>query len=509
MNWYRLNLGRLLANRTKLFAFNTATNLFTHFATIIVAIFALPLKLNYFGANIFGIFILVSSLLTYFNKIDFGVGSTLQRYTANLMVLDKTDEIRKLLGFGLLFNTVYGFLTALILLTVGNFADHLFALKYEDYAVFKQLLFLVAIRTTITLPLSIFNTFLAGAQYYFFTNSIKLINIFGDLIVILVIIHYQSSILAYVLFISVIGLLTQCTIAFFALIKFPFAKPCSFQWHEIKGYLSFSVQMLKSQVSSIIQYETDRILISIFLNMQSLTFYHVGERLHAMVRNIFNSFSLSMTPLLTEKHAENDSIYLRRAVYDGSRIISLIWYPVIVALMINTKYILSIWLGSEYSFLHPFASLFLLPYLISVPSVVLNRILIGSGRIKEFMDIRIIGAFMNVTISIILIHYYGIWGVLAGTLCQSILFGIYVYRIYFRYIEVNREEYLVKVIIPSLFTGILTATCGYFLVKLFIPSNLPELFLSVCIPIVTGYLSSIFLFPRDISFIKRLVWTPH
>lgn len=497
----------LFENRTRLFAFNTATNLFTHFATIIVAIFTLPLKLEYFGINIFGIFILVSSVLTYLNKIDFGVGSTLQRYTASLLIQQKFDEIRKLLSFGILFNLVYGLLIAFVLMVVGSFADILFSLTNKDQILFKQLLFLIAIRTTINLPLSVFNTFLTGAQFYFFTNFIKLLYLFGDLAAILATINYQSTILAYVFWISIIGVFTKCIVAIFSLIKFPFTIPTLFRFHEIKGYFSFSIQMLKSQISSIIQYESDRILIGIFLTTQWLTFYHVGERLHGIIRHIFNNFVVSMTPLLAEKYASNERTYIERAIYDGTRIISFIWYPIIITLMFNSKNILKIWLGEEYEFLYLFASLFLAPYIINLPSVVMNRVLIGSGKIKEYMNIRLIGAISNLLISIILINKYGIWGVLIGTLCQSTLFGLYIYRIYFEYLSIDLSKFSYSVIGPSLIIIVITAASSILLQYLYIPANVLELFFIVIMPVLIGYcFLAIYKF-NDLAFIKRVIFT--
>ena len=504
---YKSIIENLLTNRSKLLAFNTATNLFTHFIALLVGIIVLPIKLNYFGTNIFGIFILVTSLLTYLQRVDFGIGSTMQRYTANLLVREKYKDLRCLLGFGFAFNSMYGLLIALILFLIGSFSDHLFSLEPENNIIFRQLITIVAIRSIISWPLSIFNTFLAGAQYFFFINAIGLINIIGDLVIILWTVSTEATIVSYLISVSVIGISTRCIVALHTMRKFPFAKPSRFRWNEIKGFLSFSIHMLKSQFSSIIQFETDRILIGIFLNAQSLTYYHIGERLHGMVRHIFNNFTKSMTPLMAEKYAANDKTYIRRAVYDGSRIISILWFPIIATLMINAENIIRIWLGPEYAFLHLYAAVFLIPYFINIPSAVMNRVLIGSGEIRQYMNTRVAAALVNLTISIVMIQYYGIWGVLIGTLCQSTVFGIYFYRFYFNFIDIQFNQYFQNVILPCVYVAAGSITTAMMVRHIWTPNNIGELGIVLTLPLVIGYSIAALHNRNDITFVKRLIFS--
>ena len=176
---------RLIANKTKLFVFNTSTNLVSHGVAVVVGFITLPLKLDYFGIKLFGLFILVTSLSNYIQKIDFGIGTTLQRYTAKLTAEHKHGQISRLLGFSLLFNVIYGLVIAVCMLLAGYFADFVFSLAADSHVVFQQLALVIAIQSGISWPLSIMTTFLTGLQLYFLTNAIRLLNVFGDLMIII------------------------------------------------------------------------------------------------------------------------------------------------------------------------------------------------------------------------------------------------------------------------------------------------------------------------------------
>ena len=474
-------------NKTRLLVFNTTTRIVSTAGIVIIGIVVLPMKLNYFGKEVFGVYQLAISVVQYLSRADFGIGATIKKFVPSHAVKKQYSSLGKLLGFSLFFNFFLGLAIAGIFITIGYLSNYLFSLSGENFIIFKTLSWILALRMFFDRTLAIFPAFMEGMQRHFVVNGFRLIQFIFDLILIIYIIHTKQTIVDYALILTIIIIILKVGIIIVSKWSFNFLQFNRFKFDKIKEYLSFSWHMAKSQIASLLQFESDRIILGIFTNPITVTYYHVGERIHYILRRMVSQVFSSLLPLLSERYAESDNKYIKKALFDGSRIMVLLWFPIILVLIFNTKEILRLWLGSEYTFLNTFAALFLAPYLITIPQGILTNSLIAKGSIKKYMNFRIIAAGTNVLLSIIFVQFYGIWGVLIGTLVQVVIFNLYLYKILFQKLEIIPVAFIQKVIQPCFASIIVVLISCFFLKKYLEINGYIELGIALTLPLILSY----------------------
>lgn len=492
-------------NRTKLLAFNTISRASSTIGIAIIGIISLPLKLNYFGIEIFGLYQLVASVVQYLSKTDFGIGTTIKKYVPAMNVKKEYLELGRLIGFSLFFNFLLSLLIAGIIIIIGHLSMNIFSLSSEDAKIFESLAIILAFRIIIDRTLAIFPAFLEGMQRHFVVNAINLLITGFDLLLILYIINAEGTIKEYVLYLTFTQVLFKILIMFCTKYSFGFFNIRAFKLEQIKDQFIFSWNMTKSQIASLLQYESARIILGLFTNPTTVGYFHVGEKIHNIVRQILNQIFSSLMPLIAEKHAENNEKYIKKALFDGSRIVVSICFPVLLVLIFNSKAILRLWLGNEYTFLSLFAALFLVPYFISLPSGIMSNSLIAKGNIKKYMNIKMIAAGLNVITSIILVQFYGIWGVLFGVFIQSGLFNFYLYKDLFEKLRIAPKKFIMEVIYPNIIPLIATFFIIVLLNRLITVKNIMELFLLLTIPVLIFYSLYFILNKNDFMFLKNLI----
>jgi O-antigen/teichoic acid export membrane protein len=495
----------LTRNKTRLLAINISTNLMSRMVVMVVGMIALPYKLNYFGDVDYGLFLLASSLATYLQRMDFGIGVTLIKYTSELVVNDQYQDMSKLYSFGLLFNSAIGAIAASIIVLAGYFSKSLFSVGADEYSTFWLLSLIIAAQLFANRILSIPRSLLLGGQRHFFVNFVNSLQNIINLGLLFWAIWSKWSIVAYVLATSSGFILLSLPMIIYTRIIYPEVKITRFQWRGIKNYMTFSWHMIKSQLASIMMFESNKIILGIFAPAIAVTRYHIGERLHGLVRPMLNAFVGAFMPLMSEKVAAKDKGYLDKAIYEGSRIVSLIWYPFIIILILNSRNILRLWIGEKYEFLWLFASLFLTPYLFSLPLAVLSNVLIGTGNIDKYMNLKLLAGFVNIGITCALTGFYGIWGALVGMLAQSVLFLPFYYKIYLKSLGIDGGKFFKKVIIPASISAIVTMAFGLSIKELLMPQNLLELVGLLGLSLLMSYIFTLLLNRDDIRLVMRAV----
>lgn len=492
-------------NRNRLLLINTGSNLIYYFINLIVVIILFPIKIHYFGNEIYGVYLLISGVLALLSKTDFGIGSTIVKYSSELIAQKKRDELLGLYSSSFFFNIIIGLLLGLMIIVIGYHSNYIFHLENQEYSIFYQLSIILGVVFFLNRMLSCNNAIILGMQKYFLFNIFGIIITLSNLLVVNYIVKNEKTIVDFVFISSILSILPGIIFSFYVYIINPRLRFVRFKWEEIRRYFIFAISMIKSQIASIIMFEADKIILGIFTNPISITYYSVGQKTHSMVRAIYNSFRSALLPLLSEKIALNDKNYVKKSIYKGTRLLSLVWYPIIIISICNIKNILRIWLGQEYEFLWLFSILFLSIYIVIIPSGVIVQAYIAKGKISKYMNIKLFAGFLNLIISIILVQFYGIWGVLIGTLVQCLLFQPVFYKLFFSELNIKIDKFSKEVLKPVIIILFVSIIISIILKKIISPDSLFQLAFQLIVSILCIYTSLIFIFKEDTKFILKVI----
>ena len=217
---------------------------------------------------------------------------------------------------------------------------------------------------------------------------------------------------------------------------------------EIRPLLSFGLWALALELASVLIYQTDQILLGVFVSVESLTAYYVVARLHNLVREGNGVLGAALFPLLAEEHGKGNPAAEEQVFYRGTRYAAAVTVPATLAAMLLAGPFLRIWMGDAYAPLAPLAQAFLSYWLVAALTSTAGQAALGRGDSAVLGKIALATAIVNVAVSLALVRRFGIAGVVAGTLAAYALALPAQVAILFPRLGISRRRFLREVVAP-------------------------------------------------------------
>lgn len=125
-----------------------------------------PFILHKLGDDAFSLWILVFAVTGYFGLLDFGIRSSIVRYTAKFLTTNDTDQLSQYLSTSLAFYFVIAVVVLLATAFGFFYLQILFKLPAGALPMARMLFLLAGISVALTFPLSVFAGALEGAQKF-------------------------------------------------------------------------------------------------------------------------------------------------------------------------------------------------------------------------------------------------------------------------------------------------------------------------------------------------------
>ena len=143
----------------------------------IISILYTPIMLRLLGQSEYGLYNLVSSVVSYLGLLNFGFGSAYMRYYSRYRVENDEENIAKLNGMFLTVFTIIGLVAmlagmVLVLNTELIFGDKLTA---NELSKAKILMAIMVFNLSTSFPASVFNSYITANEQYVFQKIVQMI----------------------------------------------------------------------------------------------------------------------------------------------------------------------------------------------------------------------------------------------------------------------------------------------------------------------------------------------
>ena len=415
----------------KVFLKSVSYSYLRQLVALVVGIVSLPLLLNYMGSNVYGIWVLILSLVAYLSNISFGIPSAMVTLVAKTSDLKQKYIILKK-SFRILISIVATFLVIFILAVtysdnwiisiLGNIEGDLI-----DTA--KKIFILLVILNLIKLPLNLYMQFFTGMNMVYISEIYTLFMTLSDLAIILTAVYLHLDILMFAALMLLGQLLLNIMVVVHVLIKFSYLKSEKSYGVDIKknmviktGFYFFQMGVLASVVGA-----TDNLIISHYLSPEYVVLYSITFKIFlyfTMCTVIINGV---LGPSYGNAYSFGDWDEIQQYLSLSMKLLpafsGLIWF----FLLFYAKEIVEVWLGGAAGFggyLLIF-SLGLYSYILAYASSYAT--LIYSFNIaQKALKIFWLEAVLNLFLSLLLIQHLGISGVALGTALAAI-FSVFIF----------------------------------------------------------------------------------
>ena len=383
---------------------------------ILCSFLLVPLTLNYLNAEEYGVWLTLTSIVTWFNVCEIGIGLGLQNRLGECMALKDYKKGRDYVTVTYVVLTLIILVFLLLFFVVNAFIDwrkilNIWTLSAEAIS---SVVVIVVIFFAISFVVKTIGVVLAADQRTSIRSLLGLLGNVLSLVIIFILTRTTPSSLFKValvfsaspVFISLLG----TAILFrgrYRQLKPNFTKV---NFKLAKNLIGLSLNFFVLQASSIIVFSTSNVIIARLMGPQDVTIYNICFKYFNVITLLFNLVLSPMWPAYTNAYALSDFEWMRNSIKKTR----MMWYWVSllsIFMLLVSPIVYSIWVGDK---VH-------VPFIMSVAMAVYvivgnwnniyAQMLSGVGKIRLSIFNSLFNAIIFIPLGIYFTKYLGAIGV--------------------------------------------------------------------------------------------------
>jgi O-antigen/teichoic acid export membrane protein len=417
---------------------NIAASFFIKGANIAVGLILVPITINYLTPTKYGIWITMTSIVAWFGFFDVGLGNGLKNRFAEA-IAKGNHALAKIY-----VSTTYAILTIIITVflllffIINIFLDWNIILNAgDDPLLRKELSYLAIVVFTsfgMTFVLNLISIILSADQRSAKSGVFDLLGKSLSLLFIYILTRYStSSLLSLGLIYCIITplVLALSTIWFFNKKYKPYRPSLkSVDFSKAKDLFNLGIKFFVIQISAIILYQTNTMVIAQLFGPAMVTPYSVAYKYFSV---LIMGFMIIVTPFwsaFTEAWTKQDLIWIKRIMKKLIRL-WLVLFSIGMIMLLFSGFIFKVWIGHNFSVPIAISVLSLSWILINAWNGIFSQFLNGVGKVKIQLIIGVAAAIVNIPMAIFLGKLMGISGILLSNTILGLV-TVFVYPVQYK-----------------------------------------------------------------------------
>ncbi|MCD6461280.1 MAG: polysaccharide biosynthesis protein [Thermoplasmata archaeon] len=407
---------------------NTAANIIIKFWVFGLNLLVFSYVVNNVGAEMFGIWLLVSAVTGYFGLLDLGITPSLVKYVAEYTAKKEEETINRMVNSTFIFFSLIGLIIAVSLFLVKDILWSFFNISPGLHYLYDYIVYITAATTLSSWGARSFQAVYGGLQRYDIQAKVNFLTSTLDAFVAVAVIYGGWGITGFIFAKTVVLGVSQVVnvIVIKRLAPYISIEPRYIDLSSLKKIWRFSSLVFTAQISTIIIFGTDRIVAGAFISAAAVTMYATVRKIHEIINVISNLPASALLPAVAEMDALEEEEKIRRLIFRGGRYRVSVTLSVLVPIFVLTRPILRVWMGDDYTSLDIIAKVYISYWFIMAGWGVVGMVLLGKEKFKPMAILALCNAIMNLVLSLILVRYYGLMGIIVGTvLPYAVVLPIY------------------------------------------------------------------------------------
>jgi O-antigen/teichoic acid export membrane protein len=484
---------------------STISNYIGRFVGIITWFLLIPFILHKIESSLYGLWVIVGSVVAYGSLLDFGIAGAITKYIAEYRVKVRIEEARVLVATALAYYAVIGLFIIIASITIAPVFPKFFNISPEHHSTAVWLVMISGLGMTIAIISASTTAVLRGFQRFDLMNLLGIATTLLTAVAIVLVLMIGGGVIGLVGITAAVNLLMQFPAIWIIYriapeLRFGLARP---SLKMLRKVTSFSSSLFLIHVGGQLETKTDEIVIGAFMPVSAVTPYNLARKLSNLPQMLTDQFLSLILPLASALQAENDQRRLRSLYIISTRLTLGTFLAIGISLVILAGPILTVWVGEEFAEYAYLVILLTLASFIDIPTWPAGSILQGIARHRFTAIMAICSGIANLALSLILVRQWGLIGVALGTLIPTTIISLgFVLPYAIRVIGVSVHEMYRKVFLPVFVPIIPASLATYLLRELFEPTKiLPMLLIATAgsLLYLAGYLRSRSnIFERDL-----------
>ncbi len=196
--------------------------------------------------------------------------------------------------------------------------------------------------------------------------------------------------------------------------------------------------------------QMDRSIIAIFLTVTAITTYDISFRFFSVTVLLLATASSAIIPVISKQHSLGDFEANRTVLLRGTSITVAIIIPICVGMILYTPSIIEVWIGPGHLDAVTPARIFLLFPMLSSANQIGIAMLTAVGLTQKVLKYQSISVFVNLCLSITLVQFFGLKGVVLGTLISNGVLWFPYSKLIIKTFNTSAQEWIKVILVPAL-----------------------------------------------------------
>ena len=416
------------AERYRRIAWSTLLSVVARLVAIAISFVTVPLVVGYLGAERYGMWLTLSSLVAILSPLDLGIGNGLMQVVSDASGRDDRDAARRAVSTALVLLTAIAFgiaAVALVANPVISWARVFNVTSSQALAEAGPAALVLITIFAIGLPLSIAGVIQSASQSGFVTSLWSIAGSVGSLAALLAAIQARAGLPLLIMALAGAGLVAALLNG---ILLFGWQRPWltprlrDFRARVAGPLLRVGVLFVILQLAGAAAYQIDNLVIAQIMGAQAVQQYAIPLRLFSVAPTLLSFALLPLWPAYREALSRGDAEWVGKTLRRSIRLALLINVPAALLLVITGPFILNMWVGSAVS---P-TSLLLIGLGIWIVMNSFNgplAMLLNGANVIAFQAVcAILMAAANVALSVFLVAHIGVSGAVYGSIIAQAVF---------------------------------------------------------------------------------------
>lgn len=404
---------------SKKYTYMLSTTYLLMFVQIIIPLLLLPYMVSKLEADLYGLWVLFNTIIGYFGLTGFGFGTT---FLKEVSKQNDFKYVSRYLSSTLFFYIIISSLAVLIFLYLFIHLDTVFLIPQTLLLEAKLAFSIFFVVFFINFISSLFGTLLFAKDMLHIQNYISIVNSIITAVFMFLALYYGYMLITLALINLFMSIISAIIVYHMASKKISFTVSLKyFDVSLLKEMIKPSMHYFIIMASAMVILSSDNIVISSFIGVGSLAVYAIGYKLVDISQKLLFKIVDIMIPniaKLDEKGKYEEILKLHNKTFLFSLILGLLGYGF---LFIYGSTMLEWWVGPKYALDENILRLFVAFGMLHAGVHVSAIFIVAMGLHRETSYMTMLDAFLNVIFSIVLLQYYGLFGVALGTFLAHLL----------------------------------------------------------------------------------------
>ena len=388
-------------------------------ATIVSGLVVTPITLHALGEEAFGIWAFIGSITIYLTLLDFGLGPSVVRFTAEARGRGAPEDTNRLASVALVLYGAIGIVTLALGVVISWLVPVLIETPDDLVGESRLAAFLITLSLVVRFPLGLFYNLLGGHQRFDVQNLGNFIGTIAYAALVAVLIPRGGGIVLLAVLTLGITLFRLTLPLFWLRREFPELRLSRdyVSRREIRELASVSTSNFLVHIANKVVFSTDVVVVGIVLGATATAFYAVPAKLFQLAFGLCSVGAVLMFPAFAQHEGAQEEERQRRLLLVGLRGSIAAGLVVALPLLLIPDLVIEAWLRED-TFEESTAVMALLAVVVLVhqPIYLLTNYLIARARQNEIARTLIVGVVLNVVLSLAFLELFGLWGVALATL---------------------------------------------------------------------------------------------